>query len=70
MSAKEYDTIRVQSSKVVARADGRAAIVLEGLYPTNEPAAIAFEVTLENLAVLRLAIAKAEQILSASPGQA
>jgi hypothetical protein len=56
----------VIGSETVQRADGRAAIVLK----TRERGSIAFEVNLENIAVLQRQLAKAETILRQSHGKA
>ena len=52
------------------RPDRRAAILLEGHRHANEPYSIAFEVTLETIAVLRAELAKAEAFLSTGYGVA
>lgn len=66
----DYDTVTVTASKVLLRPDGRAAILLTGHRRPTEPYSVAFEVNLQNLAVLRAEIAKAEQFLLALPGRA
>lgn len=55
---------------VLMRPDGRAAILLTGAYPTNEPCSVAFEVNLQNIQVLRDDLAKAEAFLSQKSGNA
>jgi len=66
----DFDTVTVLNSRVLTRADGRAAILLEGERRPNEPYSVAFEVTLETLAILRKEVAKAEKFLSAPTGTA
>jgi hypothetical protein len=69
MSDEKFDTITVLESKTLLRADGRAAILLIGRRCPDERYAIAFEVNLENLGIIRAHIAKIDQFLSAQPGK-
>jgi hypothetical protein len=66
MSENEIHTVTVMRSKAVARADGRVAIVLD----TKERGPIAFEVNLQNIAMLRGELALAETILRQPTGKA
>lgn len=59
MAERDVPTVTVIGSNAVARADGRAAIVLE----TKERGPIAFEVNLQSIAVLRRDLSAAETIL-------
>lgn len=64
MADRDIPTMTVLGSQSVARADGRAAIVLT----TQEKGPIAFEVNLQTIEILRRALAKAEEVLRAPPG--
>lgn len=64
MADRDIPTVTVVGSNAVARADGRAAIVLE----TKERGPIAFEVSLQSIAVLRPGLAAAETILLRQTG--
>lgn len=66
MVDRDIRTLTVLGSQIVARADRRTAIVLT----TKEQGAIAFEVTLEAIEVLRRELALAETILRQMPGKA
>jgi hypothetical protein len=66
MPEREIIIVTVIGSNVVARADGRVAMALQ----TKEQGAIAFEVTLETIPVIRRELALAEQMLRAPTGHA
>ena len=67
-SEENYDTLTVTASHLLRRPDKRIAILLVGHRRAHEPYSVAFEVTLETLALLRNEIAKAEVLLS-GPGE-
>ena len=64
MVDREIPTLTVLGSQAVARADGRAAIVLT----TQERGPIAFELNLQTIPLLRAGLDRIETILRRSPG--
>lgn len=66
MSEETYLTVTVTGSKILRRADGSTAI----LFRFEKGPPIAFAVDLQNLAQLRVEIAKAEQFLNQAAGAA
>jgi hypothetical protein len=66
VSDREIPTLTVIGSRPLARADGRVAILLD----TRESGAIAFEVNLQTIEILRGELAKAELLLRQGSGNA
>jgi hypothetical protein len=66
MTEIDLPTMRIIAADVVDRADGRPAMVLV----TRERGPITFELTIENITLIRSELDKIEQILLRSTGRA